>query len=150
MIRDNIIVICQSSTHESFKLFLCDKMVHTIKESFINGQGQTWYEGDNVIGGLWYEWLRLGSHTYYLHENSPIAWVFSHSIITSKFPMPPTIHMVRGNSATYELFKEFFKRFQGSLKKALKPSNWLMMPRIFHPPIGNFNDTQPTIGPNTI
>jgi len=81
-------------------------MVHTVKESFIDGWGQTWYEGDSVIGGLWYERLRLGNHTYYLHENSPTTWVLSHLIITSKFPMPPTIHLVRGNLTTYELFKE--------------------------------------------
>ncbi len=39
VVGDNIVVVCQSSTNESFQLFLCDKMVHIVKESFIDGWG---------------------------------------------------------------------------------------------------------------
>jgi hypothetical protein len=84
-------------------------MVHVLKESFTDGWGQTWYEGHNVIGGLWYERLQLGSCTYYFHKNSPTALVFSHLVITSKFPMPPTIHVVRGNSTTYKFLEEVLR-----------------------------------------
>jgi hypothetical protein len=37
-----------------------------VKKSYIDDQGQTWYEGDNVIKCLWYEGLWPKSWTYYL------------------------------------------------------------------------------------
>ncbi len=52
VVGDNVVVIC-----ESFWLLLCDKLVHSVKKSYIDDQGQTWYEGDNVIKCLWYEGL---------------------------------------------------------------------------------------------
>ncbi len=50
---DNVVVVC-----ESFWLLLCDKLVHSVKKSYTNDWGQTWYEGDSAITCLWYEQLR--------------------------------------------------------------------------------------------
>jgi len=44
-----------------------------MKESFTDDWGQTWYEGGNVIGGLWYERPQPKNWTYHLNENSPLA-----------------------------------------------------------------------------
>jgi hypothetical protein len=67
VVGDNVVVVCESSTNEHLWLLLCDKPVHIVKESITDDWGQTWYEGDNVIGGLWYEQLGLRSWTYYLN-----------------------------------------------------------------------------------
>ncbi len=57
LVIGNNVVVCENSTDEHFQLLLCDKPIHTMKESFINEWGQTWYESDNVTGGLWHEQL---------------------------------------------------------------------------------------------
>jgi hypothetical protein len=74
-----------------------------IQDHFTNGWGQEWLLGDWVIQGIWYEKLRSRSRSYFLLENSPCAFVYSHLIIVSKFRMPPTTYNVRGSNATYEL-----------------------------------------------
>ncbi len=52
-------------------------------------------------------WVALTqSWTYYLNENSPPPWVYSHLVIASKFPMPLTVHVLRSNFATYELLEK--------------------------------------------
>lgn len=35
VVGDNV-VVCESSSDESFWLFLCDKLVHSVKESYID------------------------------------------------------------------------------------------------------------------
>jgi hypothetical protein len=50
--------------------------------------------------------LQSGSWTYFLQDNKPLAYVFNHLILTSKFSLPPTTHIVRGTYATYELSNE--------------------------------------------
>jgi hypothetical protein len=38
-----------------------------------------------------------------LRTDKPNAFVLSHLVIASKFSLPPTVHFVRGNMASYEL-----------------------------------------------
>ncbi len=57
-------------------------------------------KGDVVLKGYWYERLHAGS--YILQDDKPLAYIFSHLIITSKFTMPPNTHFVKGY-ACYEL-----------------------------------------------
>jgi hypothetical protein len=40
---------------------------------------------------------------YYLLKNSPPTFAYSHLIVASKFPMPPTTHVVKGSLSIYEL-----------------------------------------------
>jgi hypothetical protein len=47
--------------------------------------------------------LQPWSHSYTLRDDKPLAFLFSHLILASKFSMPPTLHVVKGNYATYEL-----------------------------------------------
>jgi hypothetical protein len=60
-------------------------------------------QGDYIISGLWYERLCPNRKSYYLLKDSPLAWVYFHLIVAPKFPMPPTMHVVRGSLCTYEL-----------------------------------------------
>ncbi len=57
LVIGNNVVVCESYNDEHLQLLLSDKLIHIVKESFTNDWGQTWYENDNVIGRLWYEWL---------------------------------------------------------------------------------------------
>lgn len=74
-----------------------------IEHAYADSWGQDWVLGDWVIRGVWYERLWPGSRSYILLKDSPLAFVYSHLIIASKFKMPPTTHSVRGCNATYEL-----------------------------------------------
>jgi hypothetical protein len=47
--------------------------------------------------------LQPGSRSYTLCDDKLATFVFSHLILASKFFMPPTLHVVKGNYATYEL-----------------------------------------------
>jgi hypothetical protein len=40
---------------------------------------------------------------YTLCDDKHVAFVFSHLILASKISMPPTLHVVKENFATYEL-----------------------------------------------
>lgn len=53
--------------------------------------------------GYWYDILRLGSHTYILRNDKPIAHVYSHLVLVSKFFLLPIAHGIKGNYASYEL-----------------------------------------------
>jgi hypothetical protein len=107
VVGDNIAMLCQSSTSdENFWIMLVDTTIHMVKKHFIDVWGQKWFQGDYVIWGLWYEKSRVSSKSYYLLENSLPAFVYSHLIMASKFPMPPTMHFVKGLLSTYELSTE--------------------------------------------
>jgi hypothetical protein len=82
---------------------LVDILVHLIKGHFIDVWGQQWFEGNYIIRGLWYKRSRSNSRSYYLLEDSPLAFVYSHLIVASKFFMPPITHFVRGSLSAYEL-----------------------------------------------
>jgi hypothetical protein len=60
-----------------------------------------WYEGDMIIGGVWYQ--RMVNHrsiniSSRLLTNSSLAFVYSHPIIASKFPMLPCATRKGGSS----------------------------------------------------
>jgi hypothetical protein len=52
---------------------------------------------------FWYKQLSAKSRSYTICDDQPIAFVFSHLILASKFSMPPITHVVKGNYVTYEL-----------------------------------------------
>lgn len=75
-----------------------------VKEHFIDEWGQEGFEGDYVLWGLWYERLHQNNKSYYLLEDSPLAYVYSHLVVPSNFVLPPTTHVVKGSLYTYEVF----------------------------------------------
>ncbi len=52
----------------------------------------------------------------YLNENSPLAQVYSHLVITFKFLMPLIVHVLKGNFATYELSKDVLRIIKKGLE----------------------------------
>ncbi len=88
---------------EWFWLLLMDKTVHIMQESFEDEWGNSCIEGDVVLRRYWFEKHQVGSHTYVFRNEKPLAYIFSHLIIASKFIMPPIIHFIKGNYVIYEL-----------------------------------------------
>jgi hypothetical protein len=99
---DNIVGM--SFEDEGFWIMLVSTLVHMVKEHFVDEWGQEWFEGDYVLHGLWYEKLCPSNIFYYLLEDSPPMYVYSHLVVASKFVLPPTTHVVKGSLCTYELF----------------------------------------------
>ncbi len=66
-------------------------------ETFIDAYKNTYYEGDEVICGCWYDLLRLGSRTYFFKDDAQPTYISLHLVCAAKFIMPPTSHNVRGN-----------------------------------------------------
>jgi len=92
-----------------FSLMLVDKGAHIICESFEDVDMNEWIAWDVVVKGYWYKRLQAASHSYQLRDDKPLAYVFSHLILVSKFNMPPTIHFVKGSYVTYEFTNEVAK-----------------------------------------
>jgi len=82
---------------------LVDKGLHLVDKEFTDPSGSLYFPGDHIIRGYWYEHLRPGSCTYWLRDDKPQSYVFSHLVIASKFSMAPTAHAVKGCFKSYEL-----------------------------------------------
>jgi hypothetical protein len=98
---DNVAI--PSDTADPFWHLLVDKGPHFVESDFKDGWGNRWQQGDHVIWGYWYDVLQSGSRTYLLRDDKPLAYVFSHLVLTSKFSLPPTTDTVKKAYATYEL-----------------------------------------------
>ncbi len=55
--------------------------------------------------GFFYEKLSyvITTHAYTFHDDKLGKYVFSHLVFISKFTMPPTAHIMKGNFATFQL-----------------------------------------------
>jgi len=96
-------VVVPTRTNDPFWLMLVVKGAHVVVTSFKDVDGNEWIEGNIVVRGFWYQQLQPRNHSYTLCDDKLIAFVFSHLILASKFSMPPTLHVVKRNYATYEL-----------------------------------------------
>jgi hypothetical protein len=77
-------------------------------ETFINAYKNTYYEGKSVIQGRYYELIRPGNMTYYFNDTGQLVYVYSHIVCTSKFAMPPTLHIIKRDYPTFELANDIF------------------------------------------
>jgi hypothetical protein len=103
LVRDNIDVKANGSSNEDFWFMLVEKCVHGVKDNFIYASGNSYLEGEMVVQGYWYDIFKLGSCTYILKNDKPIAHVYSHLVLASKFSLPPIAHGIKGSYASYEL-----------------------------------------------
>lgn len=70
--------------------------MHIVQESFKDDGNNEYVEGDVVLRGIWYDKLSPNSHSYLLRNDKSLAYVFSHLILASKFPMLFTSRRVKG------------------------------------------------------
>jgi hypothetical protein len=77
---------------DAFFVILCNKSLHRCMENFNDGWGNMWYEGDMILGGIWYKRM-VGPSTqnpsYMLLKDVHPIVTYSHLVIKSKFPMLP-------------------------------------------------------------
>ncbi len=62
-----------------------------------------------MVRGYQSKKLQFGSRSYQLQDDKPLAYVFSHLILASKFSMPPIRQSMKGRYVTYELSTEMAK-----------------------------------------
>jgi len=115
-IGDNIVVPCESDNGEGFWLLLCDKPKHVVKDTFTDAYKNTYYEGDEVIGGCYYDLFQPRSRTYMLNDESQLAYIYSHLVCASNFALPPTTHNIRGSYLTFELLVDIFQLIEKALE----------------------------------
>lgn len=75
-----------------FFIVLCNKPLHRCEATFYDGYGNTWYEGDMILGGVWYKCMtghRGRNPSYALCKDDPPAFTYSHLVVGSKFGMLP-------------------------------------------------------------
>jgi hypothetical protein len=54
-VGDNFtIIIDEPKNGDPFFVILCDKTLHKCEATFKDGWGNVWYEGDMIIGIVWY------------------------------------------------------------------------------------------------
>jgi hypothetical protein len=76
----------------------------------------TYYEGDFVICGHYYDLIWLGNKSYYFNDEANSAYIYSHLVCASKFAMPPTSHNVHGSYPTFELQNETLQLIEETLE----------------------------------
>jgi len=87
-----LVIFLQVGEWRPFFVVLCDKALHYYETMFEDGWGNKWYEGDMLLGGIWYQHVpsQKGPNTYYkLLTNSPPAYAYSHLVLKAKFFMLP-------------------------------------------------------------
>jgi hypothetical protein len=88
---------------------MCIKPLHKVKDAFIDQWGISFEEGDDVVGGIYYQ--RWGNYdtSYVLLKYLHKVYFYSHLVRAIKFLMPPKNHRVGGNDPIYELPKEILR-----------------------------------------
>jgi hypothetical protein len=88
---DNFVVISNDLENgDPFFVVFCDKSLRMCEQTFEDNWGNTWYQGDMILQGVWYDKV---SHqqginiSYRLLIDSRPTYVYSHLVVTSKFPM---------------------------------------------------------------
>jgi hypothetical protein len=115
-IGDNTVMPCESRNGEQFWLLLCEKPKNMVTKTFNVAYKNTYYEGNSVIQGWYYELIRPQNMTYYFNDNGQHAYVYSHIVCASKFAMPPTLHTIKGNYPTFELPNDTLQLIEESFK----------------------------------
>jgi hypothetical protein len=88
-----VIVAKELENGDPFYVVFSDKPLHRCETTFTNGWGNTWYEGDMILGGIWYKCLPSQTRrcpSYILLKDDPSTFTYSHLVLRSKFPMLPT------------------------------------------------------------
>jgi hypothetical protein len=86
-----------------FNLGLTFESTKELENASIDAYKNTYYEGDEVIQGRWYDLFRPRSWTYLFNDDSEPTYMYSHLVCALKFIMPPTSHNIRGNYLSFEL-----------------------------------------------
>ncbi len=63
-----------------------------------------------------YELIRPGNRTYYFNDNGQFVYVYSHILCASKFAMPPTLQIIKGNYPAFELPNDILQLIKESLE----------------------------------
>jgi hypothetical protein len=107
-IGDNLVVNAKEGNDEgvSFWLIMCTKPLWKVTKAFTNGWGTSFEEGDDVIGGIYYQKWGHSDTSYVLLKDSQKVYIFFHLVTTIKFFFPPRNHQVNGNDLVYELLGE--------------------------------------------
>jgi hypothetical protein len=71
-----------------------------------NGKFLVVEEGDDFVGGLYYQKWENSDNSYVFLKDSHKVYVYSHLVRVVKFMIPPRNHKVIGNDAIYELLEE--------------------------------------------
>jgi hypothetical protein len=87
-----------------------------VTKPFTNVYKNTYYVGDEVICGHWYDLLKIGNITYFFNDDAQPAYIYSHLVCAAKFTMPPTSHNVKGNYLTFELPNDILQLIEKALE----------------------------------
>jgi hypothetical protein len=110
-IRDNLAVNVEDGNDEgaSFWLIMCIEPLHKVKVVFTYQWGTSFEEGDDVVGGIYYQRWANNDTSYVLLKDSHKVYLYSHLVKAIKFLMPPKNYQVNGNDPIYELLGEILR-----------------------------------------
>jgi hypothetical protein len=80
--------------------------LHKVTKAFTDNWGTSFEEGDDVVGGIYYQKWGHSDTSYVLLKDSQQVYIFSHMVRAIKFLMPPRNHRMNGNDHVYELLGE--------------------------------------------
>ncbi len=90
-IGDNPIVNVEEGNDEgaSFWLIMCTDPLHKVRNFFIDQWGTKFEEGDDVVGGIYYQRWGNNDTFYVLLKDSHKVFFYFHLVRVVKFLMPP-------------------------------------------------------------
>jgi hypothetical protein len=77
-----------------------------VTESFRYVWGCEFVAGDLAVGGTYYQKRGSSSKSYVYLSESNVAYIHTHLLCASKFPMPPANHRIKGDNPVYRLSNE--------------------------------------------
>lgn len=90
----NVAVMCDGVERgDPFFVILCDRVLYSNPETFVDDWGNTWSKGDMLVRGFYYSRIssgRRGPNVMYEILKDRPAYACSHHVICSDFLMLPT------------------------------------------------------------
>jgi hypothetical protein len=87
-----VVVSNELENGDAFFVVFCNKPLHRCMETFNDGWGNMWYEGDMILCGIWCKCMvgpNIQNLSYMLFKDVHSIVTYFHLVIKSRFPMLP-------------------------------------------------------------
>jgi hypothetical protein len=107
-IGDHFAILAEPNNEEGVPYYIlqCQREKFIVGEPFHCVWGNSFEIGDHVIEGLYFQNWGTRARNYVFLNNSLPAFVHSHLLKATKFPMIPLDHRVKGSDPIYNLPEE--------------------------------------------
>jgi hypothetical protein len=117
-IGDHFAVLAEDNNDEGVPYYIlqCQRTKFVAGEDFECVWGNRFEVGDHVVEGIYFQNWGAGSQNYVYLSGSCLAFIHSHLVKATKFPMILLDHRVKGDEPIYKLLDEHHSMISGSMQ----------------------------------